>query len=186
LQVVLRVDSTNVHESQILPLSLVADATGSVPAGAFVSIQHVFSPQDVREVVTVTVNDLTWLPSGTPPGPDTSASAQLVASRVLLIVAPWDAHQVSPHRKATFVAVGFEPFKTLYLFYTLHGKVVKRVRLGALSGPCGDLLRTMPQFPFRPVAAGDYKILFGFTKSSPDPRAVAYAHVRVTKARAVR
>jgi hypothetical protein len=187
LQIVLRIDSDQVHESEILPLSLTADATGSLPANAFVTLHKLISPLDSRETITVTVNDLTRLGSGTPPGPDSSASAQLIASQNLLFVLPWELHHASPLKKTTFLAIGFEPFKTLYLFYKLHGKVVKRVRLGTLTGPCGDLVRTMPQFPFRPVAAGDYTILVGPTKSaSRDLTLVAYKHVRVAKAKAVR
>jgi hypothetical protein len=173
--------------SQILPVAFVADATGSVPANAFVGLHSLLSPLDARETVTVTVNDLTRLGSGTPPDPDTTASAQLIASDTAFFVLPWELHHASPREKATFLATGFEPFKTLYLFYELHGKVVKRVRLGALTGPCGDLVREMPQFPFRPVAAGDYRILVGVTKyPSANRTMVAYKHVRVTKARSVR
>jgi hypothetical protein len=81
----------------------------------------------------------------------------------------------------TIRAFGFEPAKRLWAHYVLRGKLVKTVALGALTGPCGDLTKTIRQFPFRPVPAGTYQVYFQGQKAF-DKRAawLRYPRVKVT------
>ena len=36
-------------------------------------------------------------------------------------------------------------------------------RFGALTGACGDLRKTVPQFPFARVKAGEWRVFFSTT-----------------------
>jgi hypothetical protein len=105
-----------------------------------------------------------------------------------LVVAPWDNENVNPKKATTFRAYGFEGLgPVLYAHYFLHGKLKKTVRIGALTGACGDLSKRMKQFPFRPVAAGDWRVDFDTSRAySQQAGGIRYPHVRVSASKAVR
>lgn len=52
---------------------------------------------------------------------------------------------------------------TLYAHYYRGTTRVRTVRIGALTGPCGDLRKTVPQFPFARVKAGEWRVFFSAT-----------------------
>jgi len=72
----------------------------------------------------------------------------------------------------TLRTFGWTPLTgTLYAHYVRAGRLVRTVPLGRLRGPCGDLVRPMREFPFRPVPAGSYRVQFdnrrAFTTTGP-------------------
>jgi hypothetical protein len=75
----------------------------------------------------------------------------------------------------------------LYAHYFLKGKLKKTVRIGALTGDCGNLTKKMKQFPFRPVPAGDYRIDFDTSRAYlRNAEGIRYPHVKVPASKAVR
>jgi hypothetical protein len=50
--------------------------------------------------------------------------------------------------------------RRFYAHYTRGGKLVKTIRVGALTGACGNITRHMREFPFRPVASGTWRVQF--------------------------
>jgi hypothetical protein len=105
-----------------------------------------------------------------------------------VFVAPWDSHKVDPKKVTTFRAYGFEGLgPVLYAHYFLKGKLKKTVRLGALTGDCGNLTKKMKQFPFRPVPPGNYRVDFDTNRAwSPQGAGIRYSHVKVPAKKAVR
>lgn len=189
VDLVAKLDGANGHESETHPISPVADADGSID-GFGISLQRLASKDDVEETLALTAVDRTRIAAGAPPEMATSAPAKLILSVFDFDVPAWDgehAKHVDPRETATFTARGFTPGKQLYIMYVVRGKLVKRLRLGALTGRCGNLRRTMREFPFRPVPAGDYSIYISPSKvAAPDRRARFYSHLRVTASKAVR
>jgi hypothetical protein len=104
-----------------------------------------------------------------------------------VFVAPWDRHKVDPKKVTTVRAYGFEGLApVLYAHYVLHGKLKKTVRIGALTGDCGNVTKKMKQFPFRPVPAGNYRIAFDTSRAySGRAEGIYYAHVKVPARKAV-
>jgi hypothetical protein len=105
-----------------------------------------------------------------------------------VFVAPWDSNKVDPTKATTFRAYGFEGLgPVLYAHYLLHGKLKKTVRIGGLTGACGNLTKRMKQFPFRPVPAGDWRVNFDTSRAySARADGIRYAHVKVPASKAVR
>lgn len=52
---------------------------------------------------------------------------------------------------------------SLYAHYYRGTTRIRTVRIGALTGACGDLRKTVRQFPFRGVKAGQWRIFFSAT-----------------------
>ena len=77
---------------------------------------------------------------------------------------PWETAVPAPgkpRRVVTLRTYGWTALTgTLYAHYVRQGRLVHTVALGRLRGPCGDLTRTMREFPFRPVPAGSYLVQF--------------------------
>ena len=84
-----------------------------------------------------------------------------------------------PARQDEDPAYGYEPATKLWAHYVLKGKRVKTVEIGALKGPCGDLKKTIRQFPFRPVARGTYSIYFQGSRTLDKSLGTPYRRVRV-------
>ena len=74
-------------------------------------------------------------------------------------MAPWDRRQVDPRKTVTVRAYGYEPAR-MWAHYVLRSERVKTVYVGALTGPCGNAVKHIREFPFRPVPAGTYSIYF--------------------------
>jgi hypothetical protein len=70
----------------------------------------------------------------------------------------------------------------LWAHYVLRGKRVKSLLVGSLTGPCGDLTKTIRQFPFRPVRAGTYAVYFQGSKTLNKRLGTPYRKVRVDAA----
>ena len=93
-----------------------------------------------------------------------------------------------PRHMTTVMAMGWlSEGKTLYAHYVRNGHLVKTVRVGALTGPAGNVTRHMREFPFRPVAAGQYRVQFDCTQRYQDGgEAYSSYKVRVAAKDAVR
>jgi hypothetical protein len=135
------------------------------------------SDNDLRESVTLTASD----PSAT------SATTQFLLTAVGVQVVPWFSRRANPRALTTFKVIGWEPLRRVYAHYFLKGKRLKTVEIGPVSGPCGDLTKRLPQFPFRPVPAGHYSIRFSGSRFFDSQGFYAvYRDVVVPKSKAVK
>ncbi len=84
-----------------------------------------------------------------------------------VFVTPWAYSSPAPghpRRTVAFDVFGWVGTKTaIYGHYVLDGKLVHTVRIGVPQGSCGDVLKHMREFPFRPVPAETYRIQFDAT-----------------------
>lgn len=172
------------HGRDILGLRdpITADSAGNVRVS--VPAPDLASSDDTEEDVTATANPQT----GGPPDPTTVGIAQFKLSTWDVLVTPWRQHRGEPGRRVRLHAYGWEPMTTLWAHYLHGGRTLADVRIGALTGPCGDLSRTIREFPFRPVPAGSYTIYFSGARRL-DRRHDAWVripHVRVPASRAIR
>ncbi len=73
--------------------------------------------------------------------------------------------------------------RTLFVHYIRRGRLVKTLRVGALSGPCSTLTTRFREFAFRPVSPGTYEVRFDTTRSWPnDDMWAGYRRVKVKRA----
>jgi|tagenome__1003787_1003787.scaffolds.fasta_scaffold20932370_2 hypothetical protein len=102
----------------------------------------------------------------------------------------WEASTKGhPRQMMTVTAIGWRSEgKVIYAHYTRGGKLVKTIRVGALTAPCGNLTRHMRQFPFRPVAAGTWRVQFDTSLDYrvPGESYTVYRPIRVAAAEAIR
>jgi hypothetical protein len=157
----------------------IADAAGAI--SQVFAAPPLASSDDTRETIFTTANDATLLAGGGPPEEGFGhAEAQLSVFDVW--VNAWEGDRVDPRGKTKISAYGYEPAKQLWAHYVLHGKRVKSVLVGSLTGPCGDLTKTIRQFPFRPVPAGTYAVYFQGSKTLNKRLGTPYSKVRVDTA----
>jgi hypothetical protein len=122
------------------------------------------------------------------PNPDAFGLATLQLSTWDVFVPPWDEHRGDPRKRVRIHAYGWEPMTELWAHYVRGARTLADVRIGALSGPCGDLAKTIREFPFRPVPAGSYAIYFSGARSfnRREDAYIRFPRVRVPAAKAVR
>jgi hypothetical protein len=113
--------------------------------------------------------------------------ADVTVTRADVRMRAWDQGRVSPHGTTTLDAYGLtmDVGRSLYAHYTLNGRLVRTVRIGRLSGPCGDIKARGPQFqPGMP--AGSYTVRFdtmrAYSKSSNKYTVSMYSHVVLKRA----
>lgn len=158
------------------------------PAGSFTTrygAPKLASSDDLQEQLIVTANEQP--PAGQPPpatGPPFGV-AQVLVSTFDVVVAPWDRKQVDPRKTITVRAYGYEPATKLWAHYVLRGKRIKTVYVGALTGPCGNAVKHMREFPFRPVPAGTYSVYFQGTQTLNKRIGTPYRQVIVPRAKAI-
>jgi len=157
-----------------------ADASGAIREefGA----PDLASSDDSEEQVVITASDETRLAPDAPPMPpeETFAAATTMLSVFDVYVPAWEANgRIDPRGKTRIYAYGYEPAKKLWAHYVLRGKRVKTVLVGLLTGPCGNLTKTIRQFPFRPVPAGTYSIYFQGSRFLNKRIGTPYMKVRV-------
>ena len=176
-----------------------ADASGAIS----VDLRAPDADRRLQQQVALGASDDQLVAGGA--DPDTAVgTVTFWISRFGVVAQPWMTggaeHRGEPRRRIVFHAVGWEAAggDTLYARYlrgarvtrdrVTGGVLARTVRLGALSGPCGDLTVTMREFPFRPVAAGDWTIDFSTSPTWPARSRLhsGYAHVFVPRSRAVR
>ena len=162
-----------------------ADATGAIRE--VFEAPRLASSDDTQEQLVTTANDATRLSPGAPamPKEETFGTTTVTLSIWDVFVPPWDRGKVDPHRRVKVSAYGYEPAKKLWAHYVLNGRRVKTVLVGRLKGPCGNLTKTMREFPFRPVRRGVYSVYFQGSRRLDKRIGTPYRRVRVTAAKAV-
>ena len=159
-------------------------------AGAFTTTYaapKLASSDDLQEDMFITATPQGLDPSSLPPGSEPPfGAASTLLSTFDVFVPEWDRRQVDPRKTVTVRAFGYEPATRLWAHYVLNGKRVKTVPVGALTGPCGNIVKRMREFPFRPVKAGRYAVYFQPTQTLDKRLGTPYRSVVVPKAKAVR
>jgi hypothetical protein len=157
--------SGNAGNADAVPLGapITADPAGGLsfrlPAPAL------SSNRDVTETLTISANDQTKQAVQPPlPPSEQAAGVQVTLSLWAVGVRAWAGGRGDPKASSDFLGVGWEPFRRIYAHYFLGGKRVRSIRIGAVSGPCGNLAKRIRQFPFRPVRAGDWTVYFSPTQ----------------------
>jgi hypothetical protein len=139
------------------------DAAGALTTR--IAAPELASDGDLREQLTLTANDQARAQAQPPlPPAEQSGTAQVMLSQWALGVRGWIDGRGDPRASTDFVAVGWEPFRRIYAHYFLSGTRVRSVRVGAVTGACGDLRKRIREFPFRPVRAGNWTVYFSPTK----------------------
>jgi hypothetical protein len=120
--------------------------------------------------LTMTVTDIARLNAGQPAtSPEVAATATLTFSRWTVHIATPGGRRPVPRSRIRFVAAGWTSGigRPLFVHYIRGRRDLHAERLGILKGPCGSVTKTLQRaFPFRPVPAGQYRLLFN---SSRDP-----------------
>lgn len=81
------------------------------------------------------------------------------------VVGEWRLGIAYPTRSMVLDTYGWTSVgKVLYIHYFREGLFVKTVRVGALTGSCGDLKKRVKQFPFKRVKAGRWLVFLSTTK----------------------
>jgi hypothetical protein len=158
-----------------------ADA-GGVAADAQGFLSHLFTapevtaPNDVREQVTLTSSDSQLGPPGSP---QSTAQTQFLLSRGLVRVPAWGG-RFSLTGKSKITVSGFVGGSTsnLYAHYVRDGKLRRTVKVGKLTGPCGDFIGKVPNTPFKPKV-GKYRVRFDTARHYPNRSAGADLHYRI-------
>jgi hypothetical protein len=139
-----------------------ADAAGGLSAR--IAAPDLSSDDDIREALTITANDQARQAAQPPlPPAEAVATVQVRLSAWAVGVRAWAGGRGDPRASSDFVGIGWEPFRRIWAHYVFAGTRVRSVRIGAVSGACGDLAKRIRQFPFRPVRAGSWTVYF-----SPD------------------
>jgi len=136
------------------------DATGALTTQ--LHAPDLASDSDREETVDLTANDQTLTGtnlSGSPPEGGFAAT-QFLLSRFDAVVDAWRSGRADPHRTGRLTVSGWEPYHAVWAHYFLGRKRVRSIRIGTAGGLCGDLTKTIRQFPFRPVKAGTWTVYF--------------------------
>ena len=149
--------------------SLGADASGLLRAQLGFSeevTEQLIREGSPRQRLTVAAVDQWAAQAGD--GRTAGASATTLVSRfgVRLTNQDWDA--IDPGRRLGLDVVGFtgDAGRKLHLHYMRGRKRFASVPIGAVSGPCGDVRKTLPRaFPFRRVAPGRWTFVFNFSRT---------------------
>jgi hypothetical protein len=138
------------------------------PAGAFATrlrAPALASDSDIRETLTITAGDQTKQATQPPlPPAEQAGSVQVMLSQFAVGVRAWVNGRGDPRASTDFIGVGWEPHRRIYAHYFRGRTRVRSVRVGAVSGPCGDVFKRIRQFPFRPVRAGSWSVFFSPTR----------------------
>jgi hypothetical protein len=150
-----------------------ADGTYRVAAPYPSSVTEKWFPDATTETIplAMTITDLTRLNSGQPAtSPEVAATTNVTFSRFGIFVATGGGAAIRPRTRIRFRALGWTTAvgRPLYLHYVRGRRIVRSVRLGLLAGPCGTATKTLQRaFPFRPVPAGQYRLLFSTSVTNP-------------------
>ena len=159
------------------------------PAGAFSTRMRapvLASDSDIRETLTITAGDQIRQATQPPlPPAEQAASVEVTLSQWAVGVLGWIDGRGDPKASSDFIGVGWEPFRRIFAHYFLGGTRVRSVRVGAVRGPCGDVVKRIREFPFRPVRAGSWTVYFSPTQSFDRRGAWIRYRVVVPRAKAV-
>ena len=143
-----------------------ADSAGALFAKIAAPKLSDFDASWPRFTAAVTTNDQATFGSAFE---EAVATTEVTVSIWDVIVKPWATMGPArgrPKHRVTLRTYGWTSLgSTLYAHYLRAGRVQRTVKIGSLEPPCGDLTTTMREFPFRPVPAGRYRIVFDTTKT---------------------
>jgi hypothetical protein len=150
-----------------------ADGTYRVAQPFPSSVTERWFPDASTETIPLqmTVTDLARVNAGLPAtSPDVAGSTTVTFSRFGILAATPGGGAIRPRTRIRFRAVGWTTAvgRPLYIHYVRGRRIIRSVRLGHLAGPCGTLTKTLARaFPFRPVAPGQYRLLFSTSLTNP-------------------
>jgi hypothetical protein len=138
-----------------------ADATGGFAA-------RMRAPGLARDTDRRELAGSAWTEQTATPDPATAPPLGPTATWTLsawdLVIAQWAGGRADPARSMTIDTFGWTVAgSALYAHYYRGTTRIRTVPIGALTGPCGDLRRTVRQFPFARVKAGEWRIFFSAT-----------------------
>jgi hypothetical protein len=141
--------------------SLKGPTIAANPQGAFkdtLSAPNLRRPsRDFTETAIDTFTD--------PANPTKPAVVQWTLSSWTMSVPAWNRRAARPGQAMTVYAYGWTSSgTTLYMHYFRGTKRYKTVRVGRLTGACGDLSKHLVQFPFHHPKPGAWKVFFSTTK----------------------
>ena len=138
------------------------DATGGFTAR--MRAPRLARDSDRRELAGSAWTEQTAAPDPAAPPPPLGPTATWTLSAWDLVIPQWADRIADPARSMTIDTFGWTVAgRTLYAHYYRGTTRIRTVRIGALTGPCGDLRRTVRQFPFARVKAGEWRIFFSTT-----------------------
>jgi hypothetical protein len=101
-----------------------------------------------------------------PPTPDTPPGPTVIwrLSAWNIRIPQWAARTADPARSMTIDTYGWTTAgSVLYAHYYRGTTRMRSVRIGALTGACGNLRKQVRQFPFRGVRGGEWRVFFSAT-----------------------
>jgi hypothetical protein len=163
------------------------DGTYKVAQPYSASVTDKWFPDDATETIPLqmAVTDLTRANAGLPlTSPDVVGAATVTFSRWNVFIGTPGGRVPTPRDRIRFRAVGWTVAigRPIFVHY-IRGRLDLHVeRLGVLAGPCGSFTKTLQRaFPFRPVRAGQYRLLFN---TSPNPNRPPQLVTRLIRVRA--
>ena len=98
--------------------------------------------------------------------PSTPVLAQWTLSAWDVSIKEWAGHVAHPGRSMTVDTYGWTTASgPLYAHYYRGTTHIKTTRIGTTTGPCGNLRKRVPQFPFKRVKAGRWSVFFSPTQA---------------------
>jgi hypothetical protein len=152
-------------QTQDLPTIALGSLNGPTiaanPQGAFKDT--ISAPRLRRETKDYTETAIdTFTDPGNPAKP---AVVQWTLSAWSMSVPAWSGRAARVGQPMTVYAYGWTSTgTTLYMHYFRGTKRYKTVRVGRLTGACGDLSKHLVQFPFSHPKPGAWKVFFSTTK----------------------
>ena len=110
----------------------------------------------------VAANDQIRIEAGGPPEQQLAGASFTLSRWEVQLDLPNDTPKVRAAKPMRVTAVGFTHAigKPLYIHYTRAGKRLKSIRLGRLTGDCGDRTKTLKRGLPRGLRRGRYKLVF--------------------------
>jgi hypothetical protein len=144
-----------------LSATLTADASGAFAVR--LRAPNLVRPSDRTEQGASVFTDQTPAAPGAAP-PPIGPTVLWTLSAWDVKVAQWSGATADPRRSMVLDTYGWTSAgSTLYAHYYRGTTRIRSVRIGALTGPCGNLRKTVRQFPFRGVRAGQWRVFFSAT-----------------------
>ena len=146
----------------------------ATPGGSISSVSDTPEIGTVRDSLTITARDVRASEAGAPPE-QTTASVVARLSSFGAWFRPWNTTGPARGRPGRARRLEVDGFirgpRVLYVHYRLRGRVVKTLRVGRLSGPCGSLRTRFREFDFKGVRPGTYRVRFSQSRSWFSPYA---------------
>jgi hypothetical protein len=142
-----------------LGATLTSDASGSFTLG--LRAPQLTRQSDRTEDALSLFTDPNPVGSPTPPAPP---SVEWTLSARDIKIAQWVNRVGDPARSMTVDTYGWTGGRSaVYAHYYRGTTRIRSVKVGALTGACGNLRKQLKQFPFKRVKAGEWRVFFSTT-----------------------